>query len=200
MKTIAYLRVSTDSQEVQNQRLAILEYARQEGRHVDDFIEAVVSSRRSAKERKIEVLLEHLKSGDTLMVSELSRLGRSVGEIIVTIDTLVKHGVRVIVIKEGLQLNGTQDLQTKVIVTIFALLAEIERELISLRTKEALFAAKAAGKRLGRPKGPGKSKLDGKEDDIRLWLQKGASKTSIAKIAGVDPSTLQHFLRSRGLS
>ena len=110
------------------------------------------------KERKLDVLLERLKSQDALLVSELSRMGRSVGEIITTVDTLVKCKIRFFAIKEGLRLNGPHNLQSKVMVTLFGLFAEIERELISLRTK----AARACGKRLGRPPGVlGKSKLDG---------------------------------------
>lgn len=153
MKTMAYLRVSKDSQDVKNQRLAILEFARQERREIGEFMEVQISSRRSPKERQLDVLLARLEPGDTLIVSELSRMGRSVGEIITTVDTLVKQRIRLIAIKEGIHLERQQNLQTKVMVTLFGLFAEIERELISLRTKEALAAARAAGKRLGRPQG-----------------------------------------------
>ena len=105
-----------------------------------------------------------------------------------------------IAIKEGIRLERRQNLQTKVMVTLFGLFAEIERELISLRTKEALAAARAAGKRLGRPQGRlGTSKLDGKEAEIRRLLALSVSKASIAKITGVDRSTLYHFIRSRHL-
>jgi DNA invertase Pin-like site-specific DNA recombinase len=200
MKTIAYLRVSKDSQDVKNQRLAILEFARHAHREIDEFMELQVSSRRSPKERQLDVLLARLEPGDTLMVSELSRLGRSVGEIITTVDTLVKKHIRLIAIKEGIRLEGRHNLQTKVMVTLFGLFAEIERELISLRTKEALAAARVAGKRLGRPPGRlGISKLDGKEADIRRLVALHVSKASIAKITGVDRSTLYHFIRSRHL-
>jgi DNA invertase Pin-like site-specific DNA recombinase len=127
-------------------------------------------------------------------------MGRSVGEIITTVDTLVKKHIRLIAVKEGLRLERRQNLQTKVIVTLFGLFAEIERELISMRTKEALAAARAAGKRLGRPQGQlGASKLDGKEAEIRRLLALSVSKASIAKITGVDRSTLYHFIRSRRL-
>ena len=103
-------------------------------------------------------------------------------------------------IKEGLRLTGAHDLQTTVIVTLFGLFAEIERTLLSLRTKEALAAAKAAGKALGRPRGAlGKSKLDGKKEEIKTLLALRVSKASIAKITGVDRATLYHFMRSRGL-
>jgi DNA invertase Pin-like site-specific DNA recombinase len=200
MKTIAYVRVSTDAQDVTHQRLAVLEFARTERMVVDTFLEMQASSRHSLKVRQIEVLFDSLERGDTLIVSELSRLGRSVGEIITTVDRLVHHQIRVFALKEGLRLTGAQDLQSRVIVTLFGLFAEIEHTLLSLRTKEALAAARAAGKRLGRPPGAlGKSKLDGKEQEIQTLLGLQVSKASIAKITGVDRSTLYHFMQSRRL-
>lgn len=200
MKTIAYLRVSRDSQDVKNQRLAILEFARQEKLETSEFMELSVSSRRSPKERQIDWLLARLEPHDTLVVSELSRMGRSVGEIMMTVDTLVKKQVRLLSIKERIRLDGRQDLQTKIMITLFGLFAAIERELISMRTKEGLMAARAAGKPLGRPRGRlGQSKLSGKEEEIRRLLALDVSKASLAKITGVDRSTLSHFIRSRRL-
>jgi DNA invertase Pin-like site-specific DNA recombinase len=112
----------------------------------------------------------------------------------------VKRQIRLLAIKEDIRLNGGPALQTRVMVTMFSLFAEIERELISLRTKEALAAARAAGKRLGRPRGThGRSKLDGKEAQIKELLGLHVSKASIAKITGVDRATLYHFIRSRRL-
>ena len=167
---------------------------------VDEFVEVSVSARKSPRERKLDILLEQLSSGDTLIVSELSRIGRSVGEIITTVDALLRKRIRLLAVKEGIRLEGRQDIQTKVMVTMFGLSAEIERELISLRTKEALATARAAGKKLGRPKGKlGKSKLDGKEGEIKELLGLKVSKASIAKIMGVDRSTLCHFVLSREL-
>jgi DNA invertase Pin-like site-specific DNA recombinase len=201
MKTLAYLRVSKDSQDVTHQRLAVLEFTRHDTREIDDFMELRVSSRRSPKERQLDVLLTRLEPGDTLIVSELSRMGRSVGEIMTIVDTLVKQHIQVVAIQEGIRLEGRQDLQTKVMVTLFGLFAESERELISRRTKKALAAARAAGKRLGSPPGRrGHSKLDGKEADIRRLWGLRVSKASIAKITGVDRSTLYHFMRSRHVS
>ena len=200
MKTVAYLRVSKDTQDVEHQRLAILQFAQRERIQVDQFVEVTISSRKSAKERKINMLLEQLGGGDTLMVSELSRIGRSVGEIIATVDTLVNRKIRFIAVKEGIRLNGSQDIQAKVMVTMFSLFAEMERELISMRTREALATAKAAGKKLGRPKGVlGKSKLDSRKAEIMQLLALGVPKTTVAKITGVDRSTLYHFIKSRGL-
>ena len=201
MKTIAYLRVSKDTQDVNNQRLAILEFARREALEINEFMELSASSRRSPKERQLDVLLSKLEAGDTLVVSELSRMGRSVGEIIITVDQLVKKRVRLLAIKESLRLEGKPNLQTKVTVTLFGLFADIERELISIRTKEGLAAARASGKRLGRPKGRlGQSKLSGKEEEIQRLLALDVSKASIAKITGVDRSTLHHFIQSRHLT
>jgi DNA invertase Pin-like site-specific DNA recombinase len=110
MTTLAYLRVSKDTQDTKNQHLAILEFAHAERIVVDEFLELQASSRRSAKVRKVDLLLARLAPGDTLLVSELSRLGRSVGEIITLIDTLVTRQIRVFAPKEGLRLTGTQDL------------------------------------------------------------------------------------------
>jgi DNA invertase Pin-like site-specific DNA recombinase len=131
MKTIAYVRVSTDAQDVTRQRLAILEFARTERMAVDEFLEIQASSRHSSKVRQLEVLLDSLERGDTLIVSELSRLGRSVGEIITMVDRLVHQQIRVFALKESLRLTGAQDLHSRVIVTLFGLFAEIERELLS---------------------------------------------------------------------
>lgn len=204
MKTVAYLRVSKDTQDINHQRLAILQFAQQERIQVDGFIEVIVSSRKSAKERKLDMLLEQLFEGDMLIVSELSRMGRSVGEIITILDTLVKKQVRSLSVKEGIRLDSFQDsddIQTRVMITLFGLFAEIERKLISMRTREALAAAKAAGKKLGRPKGIlGKSKLDNRKEEIMQLLALGVPKTIIAKITGVDRSTIYHFIKSRGLT
>ncbi|KAF0139102.1 MAG: resolvase-like protein [Stygiobacter sp.] len=202
MKIFAYLRVSKDTQDTNNQKLAVLEFARSQKLKISHFLEVSFSSRKSTKERKIDDLLQQLNDGDTLIVSELSRMGRSVGEIISTIDCLVKKQVKFFAIKEGIKLNGSiKDIQSKVMITLFSLFAEIERDLISLRTREALAAAKACGKQLGRPKGSlGKSKLDGKEQQIKGFLALKISKSSIAKLTGVDRSTLHHFILSRNLS
>ena len=139
--------------------------------------------------------------GDRLLVSELSSLGRSLGQVIQIVDTLVHRKIRFIAIKEGIELDGKQDLQTKVMVALFGLFAEVERDLISERTKEGMAAARAQGKMLGRPKGlPGKSKLDGKENDLREQMGKGLSISSIAKLLGVSRNALYHFIETRKIA
>jgi DNA invertase Pin-like site-specific DNA recombinase len=201
MKTVAYLRVSTGSQDLANQKMAVLDYAKPQRFTVDRFVEAQVSSRKTPAERGIDDLLGTLDAGDRLIVSELSRLGRSLGQVIRIVDELVKRKVRFVAIKEGIRFEGKQDMPTKVMITLFGLFAEVERELISQRTKEGLAAARAKGRLLGRPKGAlGKSKLDGKEEEIRLLLEKTVSKASIAKIVGVSRTALHHFIRTRKLN
>jgi DNA invertase Pin-like site-specific DNA recombinase len=201
MKTVAYLRVSRDTQDLNHQKLAILEFAQKADLKVSQFIELTISSRRSPKDRQLPMLLQQLSPSDLLIVSELSRLGRSTGEIITMVDTLVKRQIHLVAIKEGIHLSGEPDLSTKVMVTMFSLFAEMERELISLRTREALAAAKASGKRLGRPKGIlGRSKLDAVKSEVQRLLALSVPKTSIAKIMGVDRGTLYHFIKSRGLT
>lgn len=135
-----------------------------------------------------------------IIVAELSRLGRSVGQIAILVDELIRKKVKVICLKENLTLNGKTDIQTKVMITMFSLFAEIERDLISERTKEGLARARAEGKLLGRPKGTiGKSKLDGKEKEIKDYLNKGVNRANIARLYSVSFPTIENFLKSRGL-
>jgi DNA invertase Pin-like site-specific DNA recombinase len=200
-ETIGYIRVSTDRQTVDNQRLAILDYCHRNKFQVDDWIDVNMSSRRTPAQRRIDELLERLKEGDRLIVAELSRLARSVGQIAVTVSTLLKKKVRFISIKESISLNGGQDMQAKVMITMFSLFSEIERDLISERTKEGLKRARAEGKLLGRPRGTlGKSKLDGKEDEIKRFLKGGINKTNIARYLNVSWSTLENFIKTRKLA
>ena len=190
MKTVAYLRVSTRSQDLANQKLAILEFSQKRQFPIRQFIESRISSRKSP-----------LEPGDRLLVSELSRLGRSLSQVIQIVETLVRRKIRFIAIKEGIEFDGKQDLRTKVMIALFGLFAEVERDLISERTKEGLAAAKAKGKLLGRPKGAlGTSRLDGKEPDIRALLGKDVSKASIAKILDVSRSALYHFIETRKIA
>jgi DNA invertase Pin-like site-specific DNA recombinase len=150
-------------------------------------------------QRGIDGMLERLAPGDRLLVSELSRLGRSLGQVIHIVDELVKRKIRFTAIKESIHFEGKQDLQTKVMVALFGLFAEVERDLISERTREGLASAGAKGRLLGRPKGLlEKSRLDGKEEEIRILLQKQVSKASIAKIVGVTRPTIYRFIRQGG--
>lgn len=198
-KTVAYVRVSTDGQDYQNQKYEILNYCNQERWQVDKWLELEISSRRSSKDRRIDELISVLQAGDRLIVSELSRLGRSTGEVIQLVKELTTREVEFVAIKQRLRINAKngQDITSKVMVTMFSLLAELERDLISERTKIALAHIKAKGKKLGRPKGPGKSKLDGKEAEIRGFLEKGVTRLNIARILGVSWGTLDTFIKQK---
>ena len=200
MKNCAYVRVSTAQQDVNVQKLTILEFAQREGFSIDRFIDTVISSRKRAQKEQLTEFIAELESGDQLIVSELSRLGRSLGQIIQIVDLLVKKGVRLICIKENIRLDGKKDMQTKVMIALFGLFAEVERDLISERTVEGLARAREQGRLPGRPKGSlGKSKLDGKEREIAELLEKGVSKSSIAKIIGVSRTALFNFVQTRQL-
>jgi DNA invertase Pin-like site-specific DNA recombinase len=194
------LRVSTAKQDVQNQKLEILSYANTSKLTVDDFIAIEISSRRTMKERRIDELLEKLEVGDTLIVSELSRLGRSLGEIIQIVDNLIKKEIRFIAVKQGMIINGRNDIQTKVMITMFGLFAEIERDLLSERTKMGLANARAKGKILGRPVGRlGKHKLDGKENEIREFIGYRVSKAAIARKFKFSRTCMVDFIQKRGI-
>ena len=143
-------------------------------------------------------LFDSLQKGDTLIVTEISRLGRSLMEIMTILNLLLEHEIQVFTCKERFELGD--NINSKVLAFAFGLAAEIERQLISQRTKESLARFKAAGKKLGRPKGSLRmSKLDTHEATIREYIGKGVSKASIAKILDVHPSTVTRFLKSRRL-
>lgn len=195
MAVTAYLRVSKQEQNINNQKLAILEYAHEKGLRIDKWIEINMSSRKTEKERRIDELINSLRPGDSLICAELSRLGRSVGQIARIVDQLISLRVELITLKEGIRLNGKPDISTKVQLNMFSLFAEIERDLISERTKEGLAAAREKGRLIGRPKGKGKSRLDPHKKEIRELLGLGVPKTRIAAKYKVHISTLDNFLK-----
>lgn len=197
-KTIAYIRASTNKQDIDNQKLEILEYARKHDLKIDDFIEATISSRKTSKQRRIDELTEKLDNSGTLIATELSRLGRSTAEVIGLINELLDKGVRVILTKQNLDVNK-QDMASKIIITLFSLFAELERDLISLRTKEALAAKKAKGMILGKPKGTiQKSIYDKDLEQIKKWLNLGLSGRKISDNLGYGTSiSLNTYLKKR---
>ena len=174
-KTIAYVRTSTDKQSLDNQKLQILEYARQKDIKIDDYVEVSISSRKTGKQRRIDELLEKLADSDCLIVTELSRLGRSTAEVIGLINELITRNIRIVVIKQNLDFHK-QDMNSKIVVTLFSLFAELERDLVSLRTRDALAVKKAQGVRLGKPVGTiQKSKFDKHISRIKELLTLGLS-------------------------
>ena len=172
-KTIAYIRTSTRKQDTDNQKLEIYDYARLNGLEIDEFMSVQASSQKPQLARRIEELLERLEEADTVIVTEISRLGRSTAEVIQLINKLLEGGIRLIAIKQGLDLKQ-HDMSSKIVITLFSLLSELERDLISMRTKEALAAKKSKGVRLGKPKGTiQKSKFDKDAERIKELLSLG---------------------------
>lgn len=194
---VGYLRVSKVNQDLEHQRNSILLFANKEKMVVDNFVEMEISSQKNLNQRKLDTLIAGLGNNDTLIVSELSRLGRSVTEVVSITNEVIEKGIRFVSIKENIDLKDRHSLQSKVMITMFGLFAELERDLISQRTKEALATKRANGVRLGRPKGPGKSKLDPYKKQIQQFLDKDVSMLSIAKILGVSYPTLFRFIKQR---
>ena len=150
-RNIAYLRVSTALQDADNQKLGIVEYTYAEGLQPVEFIEETTSGKTPISERKLQQVIDSMVQGDTLIVSELSRLGRNMVEVMMVLDLLIKKGCKVHAVKGGYRID--QSLSSKILSMVLSMVAEIEREQISQRTKEALARRKAEGKPLGRPKG-----------------------------------------------
>ena len=179
---LGYIRVSTDKQDNQKQKHLILEHAHSNNLKIDEFIEVEISSRKSEKLRKITELKERLQKNDTLIVAELSRLGRNMMDVMNLIQELSDKGVKLIFIRQP-ELSTFNSAHNKLLLAIYSYFAESEREFISMRTKQGLAAAKASGKKLGRKPGQKvKSKYDPYIEKIKEMLLKDVSITSIHKI------------------
>ena len=200
---LAYLRTSTDKQDLDGQRLQILDYARTHQLEIADFIAISMSSRRSQQARRLDELLARLAPGDTLIVTELSRLGRSTGQVISLIDDLLIQAVRVVIIKQNLTLDRYEnDIQSLTMVTMLSLFAEMERMMISQRTREALATKKAQGVQLGKPKGTIQTSMYDKDRDrIVELLGLGVSIRHISShhLKYGSPSSLHSYVTSRKL-
>ncbi len=197
-----YIRVSSDKQTVENQRFEIGRFCNENNLHVDGWIEETISGTKAYNKRQLGLLLKKVEKEDVIICSELSRLGRSLFMIMEILSICMKKECRVWTIKDNYRLGD--DIQSKVLAFAFGLSAEIERNLISQRTKEALARKKAEGVVLGRPKGrkssPDKYKLSGKEVLILELLKNGTSHRKIAKICKVDRNTLARFIELRELA
>ncbi len=202
-KTLAYIRTSTDKQDLNNQKLEILEYARRNDFHIDDFISISISSRKNRRERRIEELLEKLGASDTLIVTELSRLGRSTGEVLTLIDELLNKNIQVIIIKQNIILNKKQDdIQSLTTITMLSLFAQLERVMISKRSKEALATKKAQGIILGKPKGTIQNSIYDKDKDRIIELLNfgvSARKISTDHLGYGHVSSLHYYIKTRRL-
>lgn len=194
-----YIRVSSDKQTVENQRFEIIQFAQSNELVIDGWIEETISGTLQYDKRELGKLLEKVKKDDMIICSELSRLGRSMFMIMEILNQCMQKECDVWTIKERYRLGN--DIQSKVLAFAFGLSAEIERNLISQRTKEALARKKAEGIVLGRPKGRKSShvKLSGKESVISELLLQGVSKVQIALIFDVNRNTVNKFVKDNNL-
>lgn len=192
MKTIAYLRVSTEAQDLEKNKLEIEVFCKARS-IVPEYIEEKISGTIDFKDRKLAGILDSLKKGDNLIVSELSRLGRSTLQILQILDIARKKGINVFAIKGNWQLDNT--MQSKIVSTMFAMLAEIERDLISERTREALRARAEAGVKLGRPVGYSSSGLDAHSEKLLKLRAEGYSCKAIGTELGYSAASVSLWLR-----
>ena len=197
LKVIGYLRVSTNDQELEKNKSDILHLANNLNLGRVSFVEEIVSGKISWKKRKIAEIIDEFTTGDILVVSELSRLGRSMLECMEILSVAVEKGVRVYAVKGNWTLDNS--IQSKIVAMAFSMASEIERDLISQRTKEALRYKKEQGIKLGRPPGPGKSKLDQYRPEIEALLKNGSTQRFIARRYQTTEANLCNWLNKNEL-
>ena len=190
----AYIRVSTDHQNVENQQHEILVYTQNHNIQIDRWISETISSRKPLRERKLNTLLKKLKKGDVLIATELSRLGRNLLEVMGILQSCLENDCQIWTLKENYRLGA--DIQSKILAFAFSLAAEIERSLISERTKNSLKRLKNEGKHLGRPHGFSYQKLEKRHNQIAELLNKGISKAEIARLMNCSWVTLHRYIRN----
>ena len=190
----AYIRVSTDKQTVENQRYEIQRFSEERGFVIDRWVSETVSGTKAAKDRKLGTVLKKLKKHDTIVVSEISRLGRNLMQIMSILHLCMTRDARVMTVKERYELGN--NINSQILAFAFGLSAQIERDLISQRTKEGLARRKAEGKKLGRDFGSKNThyKLTGKERIIREMLDTGKSKAAICRKLRCTYITLERHL------
>jgi DNA invertase Pin-like site-specific DNA recombinase len=192
-QVIGYLRVSTASQEVEKNKSDILKLANDKDLGKVTFIEEIISGKVSWRDRKLAGVLNELKKGDSIIVSELSRLGRSMLECMEILSIATSKEIKIFSVKGNWNLDSS--LQSKILAMAFSMAAEIERDLISSRTIESLRHCKAMGIKLGRPRGAGKSKLDQYRPEIEALLQNGTTQKFIAKRYSASEATITNWIK-----
>ncbi len=198
MAIYAYLRVSTDAQDVDNQKHGILEYANKHGLTNMTFVEDTVSGQKKWQLRKLGELVRSAEKGDILIFAEISRMARSTLQVLEIMEHCTKAEIEVHVTKQNMILD--KSMSSRITVTVLGMAAEIEREFISIRTKEALAKRKAAGLPMGRPAGQAEVlKLDARATEITDLMSKGVNKRSIAKIVDCSHTALYDWLDRRGI-
>lgn len=197
MKTTAYLRISTVDQDIEKNKSDILKLANEKRLGYVEFIEEQISGKVSWKNRKIFAIINEAKKDDVIIVSELSRLGRSMLEIMEILSIATQKQLKIYSVKGDWHLDGS--IQSKVMAMVFSMASEIERDLISSRTKEALRFKKENGIKLGRPKGPGKSKLDKFKPEIEALLSNGSTQKFIANRYNTTEANLYNWMKRHNL-
>lgn len=191
---IGYSRISTGHQTLENQRKEIEKFAASRSITVDRWVNEIVSGSKLGKDRKLGTVIRKMKKGDTIIVTELSRLSRTLMDIMTIVGDLLKRGIRLYSIKEGCTFDDS--INSKVLVFAFGLVAEIERNLISMRTKEALELRRSKGVRLGRPEGS-RTKINllvENSREIQGMLERGISSKEICSQFNVSYSTFRRFI------
>ena len=195
-KIWGYIRVSTDKQDEKNQRYELMEYSRKKSIIINDFVVETISSRVKFEKRELFNLINQCGEEDSILVTEYSRIGRDILEVMKILGIILNAGIRVHLIRQNRIFDNS--IESKIFAMAMILAAEIERNLISVRTKEALARKKAEGVKLGRPVGStGKSKLDDKRDMIVDLLKKGVNKSNLCRILECSRTTLDAWLKSR---
>ena len=191
-----YCRVSTQRQHEENQHFAIEKFCQEHAIHIDVWVEEKISSSKKLKERRLGTLLNKLQTGDILITTEISRLGRSLMEVMGILQTCLEKDCQVWTLKENFRLGA--DIQSKVLAFAFGLSAELSKSLLQARIKESLARLKASGKKLGRPIGAKSKSLKLAKQRKRLFdlLNKGIPKSQIARILKVDRCTVYTFLKA----
>lgn len=189
-----YIRVSTDEQHVENQKHEISLYCQEHNLEINRWVEEVISSRKPLAERKLGKILKHLKRGDILIATEISRLGRNLLEVMTILQQSLEKDCQIWTLKENYRLGA--DIQSKVLAFAFSLASELERQLISERTKNSLKRLKDEGKKLGRPFGFSYCKLTQQHKRIKELLDKGVTKAEIARLLGCTWITLHRYINA----
>jgi DNA invertase Pin-like site-specific DNA recombinase len=198
IQVVGYLRVSTVDQDTEKNKADILNFANNKGIGPVEWISEKISGKTDWKKRKIAGVIDRLGKKDVIIVPELSRLGRSTLDVLEIIKIAKEKGIEIYSVKGNIDLSGN-GMQAKIMATILSLVAELERDFISMRTKEGLRAARAKGVKLGRPKGPGKSKLDQFRLEIETLLANGSTKKFIADRYGVSVPTFYNWLKKNDI-
>jgi DNA invertase Pin-like site-specific DNA recombinase len=199
--TYGYLRVSTLEQDNEKFKGQILSYSNEKKLGNVEFVEEKISGTKDWHNRELGKLIHRAEANDVIIVPELSRLARSVPQIYEIIAVCQEKEVWLHIIKQNMIINGKNDMTTKIMISTFSLIAELERDFISIRTQEALAKKKADGVKLGRPRGAGKSKLDKYGSQIKEWRRLGLSHAKIAKnlvemtgLEKVNPQSVKNWL------